>query len=76
MDFFNIYLPIAGMQFNVLLLLLIGFTVARYHETETWRLWHQALHGDRFAVLADLYVSIFSFRFFLSHVGCKISRIK
>src|SRR3972149_3781502 len=27
MDFFNIYLPIAGMQFNVLLLLLIGFTV-------------------------------------------------
>ncbi|MEW6441291.1 MAG: sulfite exporter TauE/SafE family protein [bacterium] len=27
MDIFNIYLPIAGMQFNVLLLLLIGFTV-------------------------------------------------
>jgi len=27
MDMFNIYLPIAGMQFNVLLLLLIGFTV-------------------------------------------------
>lgn len=27
MDFFNVYLPIAGMQFNVLLLLLIGFTV-------------------------------------------------
>jgi hypothetical protein len=27
MDFFHIYLPIAGMQFNVLLLLLIGFTV-------------------------------------------------
>jgi uncharacterized membrane protein YfcA len=27
MDFFTIYLPIAGMQFNVLLLLLIGFTV-------------------------------------------------
>jgi uncharacterized membrane protein YfcA len=27
MDFFNIYLPIAGLQFNVLLLLLIGFTV-------------------------------------------------
>lgn len=27
MEYFNIYLPIAGMQFNVLLLLLIGFTV-------------------------------------------------
>lgn len=27
MDIFNIYLPIAGMQFNVLLLLLIGTTV-------------------------------------------------
>lgn len=27
MDMFNIYLPIAGMEFNVLLLLLIGFTV-------------------------------------------------
>ena len=27
MDYFNIYLPIAGIQFNVLLLLLIGFTV-------------------------------------------------
>ena len=27
MDIFQIYLPIAGMQFNVLLLLLIGFTV-------------------------------------------------
>jgi uncharacterized membrane protein YfcA len=27
MDFFTIYLPIAGLQFNVLLLLLIGFTV-------------------------------------------------
>ncbi|MBI5528377.1 MAG: sulfite exporter TauE/SafE family protein [Deltaproteobacteria bacterium] len=27
MDFFNIYLPIAGLEFNVLLLLLIGFTV-------------------------------------------------
>lgn len=27
MDMFNIYLPVAGMQFNVLLLLLIGFTV-------------------------------------------------
>lgn len=27
MDLFNIYLPIAGMEFNVLLLLLIGFTV-------------------------------------------------
>ncbi len=27
MDFFNIYLPVAGMQFNVLLLLLIGITV-------------------------------------------------
>ncbi|HUT51756.1 MAG TPA: sulfite exporter TauE/SafE family protein [bacterium] len=27
MDMFHIYLPIAGMQFNVLLLLLIGFTV-------------------------------------------------
>lgn len=27
MDAFNIYLPIAGMEFNVLLLLLIGFTV-------------------------------------------------
>jgi len=26
-DFFNIYLPIAGLQFNILLLLLIGFTV-------------------------------------------------
>ncbi len=27
MDFFTVYLPIAGMPFNVLLLLLIGFTV-------------------------------------------------
>ena len=27
MDFFTVYLPVAGMQFNVLLLLLIGFTV-------------------------------------------------
>ncbi len=27
MDFFTIYLPIAGIHFNVLLLLLIGFTV-------------------------------------------------
>ncbi len=27
MDFFQIYLPIAGLHFNVLLLLLIGFTV-------------------------------------------------
>lgn len=27
MDMFNIYLPVAGMHFNVLLLLLIGFTV-------------------------------------------------
>jgi uncharacterized membrane protein YfcA len=27
MDFFNIYLPVAGMEFNVLLLLLIGLTV-------------------------------------------------
>ncbi len=27
MEYFNIYLPIAGMHFNVLLLLLIGFTV-------------------------------------------------
>ena len=27
MDFFTVYLPIAGMHFNVLLLLLIGFTV-------------------------------------------------
>src|SRR4030042_1362679 len=27
MDFFHIYLPIAGLEFNVLLLLLIGFTV-------------------------------------------------
>ncbi len=27
MEFFNIYLPIAGIQFNALLLLLIGFTV-------------------------------------------------
>jgi len=27
LEFFNIYLPIAGLQFNVLLLLLIGFTV-------------------------------------------------
>jgi len=27
MDMFNIYLPIAGIQFNVLVLLLIGFTV-------------------------------------------------
>jgi len=27
MDIFNVYLPIAGMQFNVLLLLLIGTTV-------------------------------------------------
>ncbi len=27
MDFFNIYLPIAGIEFNVLLLLLIGTTV-------------------------------------------------
>ncbi len=27
MDIFNVYLPIAGLQFNVLLLLLIGFTV-------------------------------------------------
>jgi uncharacterized membrane protein YfcA len=27
MDFFTVYLPIAGMNFNVLLLLLIGFTV-------------------------------------------------
>jgi len=27
MSFFNVYLPVAGMQFNVLLLLLIGFTV-------------------------------------------------
>ncbi len=27
MDFWNIYLPIAGMHFNVFLLLLIGFTV-------------------------------------------------
>jgi hypothetical protein len=27
MDFFYVHLPIAGMQFNVLLLLLIGFTV-------------------------------------------------
>jgi hypothetical protein len=27
MDIFNIYLPIAGMQFNVLLLILLGFTV-------------------------------------------------
>lgn len=27
MDFFNVYLPIAGLEFNVLLLLLIGFTV-------------------------------------------------
>jgi hypothetical protein len=27
MDMFNIYLPIAGIQFNVLILLLIGFTV-------------------------------------------------
>jgi uncharacterized membrane protein YfcA len=27
MEMFNIYLPIAGLQFNVLLLLLIGFTV-------------------------------------------------
>jgi uncharacterized protein len=27
MDFFTIYLPIAGLEFNVLLLLLIGFTV-------------------------------------------------
>ncbi len=27
MDMFNVYLPIAGLQFNVLLLLLIGFTV-------------------------------------------------
>jgi uncharacterized membrane protein YfcA len=27
MDSLNVYLPIAGMQFNVLLLLLIGFTV-------------------------------------------------
>lgn len=27
MEWFNVYLPIAGIQFNVLLLLLIGFTV-------------------------------------------------
>jgi uncharacterized membrane protein YfcA len=27
MDYFTVYLPIAGIQFNVLLLLLIGFTV-------------------------------------------------
>ena len=27
MDFFNIYLPVAGIEFNVLLLLLIGFCV-------------------------------------------------
>ncbi len=27
MDMFNVYLPIAGLHFNVLLLLLIGFTV-------------------------------------------------
>lgn len=27
MEFFQIYLPIAGLHFNVLLLLLIGFTV-------------------------------------------------
>src|SRR3990172_9644836 len=27
MDFFTVYLPIAGMPFSVLLLLLIGFTV-------------------------------------------------
>ncbi len=27
MDMFNVWMPIAGMQFNVLLLLLIGFTV-------------------------------------------------
>src|SRR5512145_1695021 len=27
MDFFSIYLPVAGMHFNVLLLLLIGITV-------------------------------------------------
>ena len=27
MDFFEIYLPIAGLHFNVLVLLLIGFTV-------------------------------------------------
>jgi uncharacterized membrane protein YfcA len=27
MDIFHIYLPIAGMQFNILILLLIGFTV-------------------------------------------------
>jgi uncharacterized membrane protein YfcA len=27
MDYFTVYLPIAGMHFNVLLLLLIGFTV-------------------------------------------------
>ncbi len=27
MDFFTVYLPIAGLHFNVLLLLLIGFTV-------------------------------------------------
>ena len=27
MNIFDIWLPIAGMQFNVLLLLLIGFTV-------------------------------------------------
>ena len=30
MDFFTVYLPIAGMPFNVLLLLLIGFTVTQY----------------------------------------------
>ena len=27
MDFFNIYLPVAGLHFNVLVLLVIGFTV-------------------------------------------------
>src|SRR3972149_856911 len=27
MDIFNVYLPVAGMEFNVLLLLLIGTTV-------------------------------------------------
>lgn len=27
MDFFNVYLPIAGLNFNILVLLLIGFTV-------------------------------------------------